>query len=115
MPSLEDPCLYTGFIRNPSDPSASISLVPLSLGMNVGDFIYFLEDPTIEALFCCLLAEHCKVNFMGIVKWFLGVHFLLGIPPSLVAVHLNQSGFATNLVKRFAQQARNKTPTATPY
>jgi hypothetical protein len=33
----------------------------------------------------------------------------------LAAVHLNQSGFAMNLVKRFAQQARNKTPMATLY
>jgi len=30
-------------------------------------------------------------------------------------VHLNQSGFATNLVESFARQACNDTPTATPY
>ncbi len=44
--------------------------------MYVDDFVYFLEDPAVEALFCCLLAEHCKVDFMGIVEWFLGVHYL---------------------------------------
>ena len=32
-----------------------------------------------------------------------------------MAVHLNQSGFATNLVESFARQACNYTPTATPY
>jgi hypothetical protein len=78
--------------------------------MYVDDFVYFSEDPALEALFCCLLAERCKVNFMEIVEWFLGVHFLWRVTPSLVAVHLNQSGFTTNLVKSFAQQARNKTP-----
>jgi hypothetical protein len=68
-----------------------------------------------KALFCRLLAEHCKVDFMGIIKWFLGVSFLWYITPTLVAVHLNQSGFATNLVKSFVHQTRNKTPTGTPY
>jgi hypothetical protein len=32
-----------------------------------------------------------------------------------VAVHLNQSGFATNLVESFARQSRGVTPTAMPY
>jgi hypothetical protein len=83
--------------------------------MYVENFVYFLEDPTVEALFCHLLAERCKVNFMGIVEWFLGVHFLWCITPTLVAVHLNQSGFATNLGESFVHQTCNETPTATPY
>jgi hypothetical protein len=32
-----------------------------------------------------------------------------------VAGHLNQSGFATNLVEKFSRQAHNKAPTARPY
>jgi len=52
---------------------------------------------------------------MGILEWFLGVHFSWRIMPSSVNVHLSQSGFATNLVKSFALQARTETPTATPY
>ena len=87
----------------------------LSLGMYVDDFVYFLEDPAVKALLCRLLAESCKVVFMGIVEWFLGVHFSWRITPSSVAVHLNQSGFATNLVESFACHSRNETPTATPY
>ena len=79
------------------------------------DFVYFSEDPGVEALFCRLLSERCKVDFMGIVKWFLGVHFSWRITPSSVDVHLNQSGFATNLVENFALQAQTETPTATPY
>jgi hypothetical protein len=71
--------------------------------MYVIDFVYFLEDPAVEALFCHLLAERCKVDFMGIVEWFLGVYFLWRITPSLVDVHLNQSGFATNPVESFAR------------
>jgi hypothetical protein len=77
--------------------------------------MYFSKDPAVEALFCHLLAEHCKVNFMGIVEWFLGVHFSWSITSSLVAVHLNQSGFASNLVESFFWESRNPTPTATPY
>ncbi len=66
-----------------------ISSAPLSLGMYVDDFVYFLEDPAVEALFCHLLTERCKVDFMGIIEWFLGVHFLWRITPSSVDVHLN--------------------------
>jgi hypothetical protein len=81
---------------------ANISSAPLSLGLYINNFVYFLEDPAVEALFCCLLAKHCKVDFIGIVEWFLGVRFSWQVTASLVAVHLNQSDFATNLVKRFA-------------
>jgi hypothetical protein len=83
--------------------------------MYVDDFVYLSEDPVVEALFCCLFAEYCKVDFMGIIEWFLGVHFLWRITLSLVDVHLNQSGFATNLVESFARQTCTETPTATPY
>ena len=60
------------------------------LGLYVDDFVYFLEDPTIESLFCRLLSKRCKIDFMGIVEWFLGVHFSWRITPTSVAVHLNQ-------------------------
>ncbi len=89
--------------------------MPLSLGLYVDNFVYFSKDPVVETLFCCLLAKRCKVDFMGIVEWFLGVHFSWCITYSSVAVHLNQSGFATNLIESFTRQVRNETPTATPY
>jgi hypothetical protein len=79
------------------------------------DFVYFLQDPSVEALFCCLLAKRCKVNFMGIVNWFLWVHFSWQITPLAVTVHLNQSGFESNLVGSFSLSNRSKTSTATPY
>jgi hypothetical protein len=115
IPSLKDPCLYTGYICNPANPSITLSMAPLYLGFYVDDFVYFLQDPAVKELICHLLAECCKVNFMGIVEWFLGVHFSWRITPSSVAVHLNQSGFATNLVKSFFRQACDVMPTATPY
>jgi hypothetical protein len=114
-PSLEDPCLYTGFVCDPKDPSVTITTSPLSLGIYVDDFVYFSSDPAVKKLFCCLLAERCKVDFMGIVEWFLGIHFSWRMTSSTVAIHLNQSGFATNLVESFARQGRDVTPTATPY
>ncbi len=55
------------------------------------------------------------MDFMDIVEWFLGVHFSWRITHSSVAAHLNRSGFATNLIKSFARQACNETPTATLY
>jgi hypothetical protein len=114
-PLLKDLYLYTGFVRNPSDPLSIITSALLSLGLHVNNFVYFYKDPAVETLFCCLLAKRCKVDFMGIIEWFLSVHFSWRITPSSVDVHLNQSGFAMNLVKSFACQACNETPTATPY
>ncbi len=115
VPSLEDPCLYTGHVVDISNQLASPSTSTLSVGMYVDDFVYFSDDPEIEKLFCRLLSKRCKVDFMDIVEWFLGVHFSWRITPSSVDVHLNQSGFAANLVESFARQSRNATPTATPY
>ncbi len=114
-PSLEDPCLFTGFVRDPNDPDSNVSDKPLSLGLYVDDFVYFSEDPAIEELFCRLLGKRCKVNFMGTVEWFLGVHFSWRISSSLVSVHLSQSGFASNLVESFFRETREASPLATPY
>jgi hypothetical protein len=114
-PLLEDPCLYTSFVCDPSDPLSVITLAPLSLGLYVHNFVYFSKDSAVKTLFCCLLAKRCKVEFMGIVEWLFGVHFSWCITHSSVAVQLNQSGFATNLGKSFTRQARNETPMATPY
>jgi hypothetical protein len=114
-PLLEDPCLYTGFIQDPKNPTGTQSSSPLSLGLYVDDFVYFSKNPAVEALFGRLLAKRCKVDFMGVVKWFLGAHFSWCITSSLVAIHLTQSGFASNLVKSFFRESHNPTPTATPY
>jgi hypothetical protein len=52
---------------------------------------------------------------MGIVEWFLDVHFSWQISSSLVLVHMNQSGFASNLVESFFHKARDANPLATSY
>jgi hypothetical protein len=52
---------------------------------------------------------------MGIVEWFLGVHFSWCIALSSVSVHLNQSGFASNLVESFFCKTREASQLATPY
>jgi hypothetical protein len=81
----------------------------------VDDFVYFSEDPAVEALFERLLRERVKVDFMGLVEWFLGVHFSWRITNSTVDVHMNQSGFAANLVEQFCRDEWEPTPDATPY
>lgn len=114
-PNAHDPCFYTGFIRDPRDPTSSTSSVPLSLGLYVDDFVYFSEDPNVESLFERLLRERVTVDFMGLVEWFLGIHFSWRITSSRVDVHLNQTGFAANLVEQFHRDSWEPTPTATPY
>jgi hypothetical protein len=90
QPSLEDFCLFTGFVRDPKNPTGKPTTKPLSLGLYVDDFVYFSEDPAVENLFCHLQGDQCKANFiLTIVDWFLGVHFLWRITPSSVSVYLN--------------------------
>jgi hypothetical protein len=101
-PFHEDPCHYLGFIWDPSNPSSIPLTTPLTLGLYVNDFVSFSKDPAIKAFFCWLLAEHSKVDFMGVVEWFLGIHFLWRITLSSVLVHLNQLlGFASTVIECF--------------
>jgi hypothetical protein len=115
MPNAHEPCLYTGFVWDPRDPSASHLAVPLSLGLYVDDFVYFLEDTDVEVLFECLLQEQVKVDFMGLLEWFFGIHFSWHFMSLQVDVHLNQTGFAASLVKQFCQDSGDPTPMAAPY
>jgi hypothetical protein len=97
-PSLKDPCLYSGYIQDHLNLSGAKLEHPLSPCLYVDDFVYFSEDPEFKSLFCCLLDERYKVDFMGIVEWFLDVHFSRRITPTSVAVHINQYSLASNLV-----------------
>jgi hypothetical protein len=115
IPSSHNPWLYSGFIRDSKDPLGSPSSRPLLLGLYVDDFVYFLEDPAVKAFFEHLLREQIKVDFMGLVEWFLGIHFSWKITKSAVDVHMNQSSFAANLVKQFCRDEWDPTPDATPY
>ncbi len=85
------------------------------MGLYVDDFVYFSEDPAVKALFERLLRERIKVDFMGLVEWFLGIHFSWQITKSTVDVHMNQSGFAANLVEQLCRDKWDHTPDATPY
>jgi hypothetical protein len=40
-----------------------------------------IPHPSVEDLLCHLLGERCNVDFLGIVKWFLGIHFSWRISP----------------------------------
>jgi hypothetical protein len=57
-----------GLVYDPSDPCGTKLASSLPLGVYVDNFIYFLMDPGVKSFFCFLLAEHCKVEFMGIVE-----------------------------------------------
>jgi hypothetical protein len=62
--SLKDLCHFTGFVCNPHQPTTPSSEHPLSLELYVDDFVYFSKDPTVEALFCCLL-----MNVAKLISW----------------------------------------------
>ena len=53
---------------------------------------------------------------MGTVEWFLGIHFSWKrSSDSHLDVHMNQAGYAANLVERFGYHHRLPSPLATPY
>jgi hypothetical protein len=109
-----DPCLFSGNIVNPSDPSDSPSAVPLTLNLYMDNFIYFSADDAVEAKFQRLLKQHNTLYFKGRVKWFLGTHFLWSVTPTGVKVHLSQTDFASHVVEDNNIHHRNITPNATP-
>ena len=109
-----NPCLYTSFICDPGDPSDSPALVPLTLGLYVDDFFFFSTSNSIESKFQRILSCLLTLNFMGVVEWFLGIHFSLCISNGKLDVHMNQSGFARNLVENFDLQHWTLTPNAKP-
>jgi hypothetical protein len=39
------PCLFTGNLVDPSNPTIKPSSAPLTLGIYVDDFVYFSENP----------------------------------------------------------------------
>jgi hypothetical protein len=110
-----DPCLFSGHVIDPSDPTGSPTSSPLTLGLYVDDFVYFSDDPAVEATFERLLKQYSTVDFMGTVEWFLGTHFQWLVSPDVVKVHLSQTGFASHLVEENDVHLRNITPDATPY
>ena len=65
-PNARDPCVFSGFVRDPEDPSDSPSAVPLTVGLYVDDFVYFSVSDEVEAKFERLLSKLVPVDFMGI-------------------------------------------------
>jgi hypothetical protein len=113
--NASDPCMFTGSIVNPSNPSADIPTTKLTLGIYVNDFVYFSEDPEVERHFQRILSNYVTVDFMGTADWFLGTHFQWSISSDKVAVHLSQTGFASHLVEANNVHTRSVTPDATLY
>ena len=79
------------------------------------DFVYFSVDDETEAMFQRILSRLIKVEFMGVVEWFLGTHFSWRHNDEETAAHLNQAGFSRNLVERFNLQDMNINSHSTPY
>jgi hypothetical protein len=110
-----NPCLFSGHVVDPSDSANTPSSAPLTLGLYIDNFVHFSSNSEIEAKFQCLLMQHIKVNFMGMVEWFLGTHFQWSVTPPVVKVHLSQTGFVSHLVEENNIYHRNITLDATPY
>ena len=113
--NIYDPCLYTGFIKDLEDPSNTATLIPMTLGLYVNDFVIFSTCDAVEEKFQEILSRLITVDFMGIVEWFLGDHFSWRMSQGEVNIHMNQSGFSRNPVESFELQHRSQTPLSTPY
>ena len=109
-----NPCVYSGYIHDPDDPSDDDSTVPITMGLYLDDFIYFSSSNKVEEKFQRILSFLIKVDFMRTVEWFLGTDFSWRQTPEETSVHMNKSGFSRNLVERFKMQDCNVTPVCTP-
>jgi hypothetical protein len=96
--NASDPCLITGHVLDPSNPVDLALSSPLTLGLFIDNFVYFLEDPA-KHKFETLLSTLVTIEFMGMVDWFLGIHFQWLATDNIVSVNLSQTGFAAPLVK----------------
>ena len=141
--SRPDPCLYTGVVndssaaesppatsdnddeplvtfhtRDPKSraPKSSTTRKELSIGIYVDDFVYYSNDPAEEKIFEQELAKHLKVDFMGVVDYFLGTAFTWKeFEDGNVSVHMTQSAFTEYTAHRFGVDRMNRVPNMTPY
>ena len=113
--NIYDPCLYTGFIKDPEDLSNTVTLIPVTLGLYIDNFVSFSTCDKVEAKYQEILSCLITVDFTGIVELFLGIHYSWRLSQGKVNVHTNQSGFARNLVESFELQSRPQTPLSIPY
>jgi hypothetical protein len=98
-----DPCIFIG--AHPDFPS-----IPIYVGCYVDNFIYYSTSDDTEKWFETNLAERVKVEFMGMVAWFLGIFFEWTVTPSHVSVHLSQEGFVSALLDRHGLTDCNPSP-----
>jgi hypothetical protein len=63
-------------VCDPNDPNGMPFSTPQSLGHYANNFVYLSEDQALEELFCRLLSNRCKVDFMDLFSGFLGSIFL---------------------------------------
>ena len=110
-PLQNSPCIFKGTVID--------GKAPLFLGLYVDDFVYFSEDPTVEAEFESKLKAKTLVDFMGTVTHFLGIKFQWKHFKSKnqrhLKVHLSQSAYVEHLVQLagLCQESANYKPT--PY
>lgn len=115
QPSASDPCLFIGVPSTPEHP-ASPGDRPIQVGIYVDDFVYYSEDDAVESRFESILKSQYKIDFMGIVNWFLGTHFEWADHiDGALSVHLSQRAFAQNLVERHRLGSSNLNPSCSPY
>ena len=78
-------------------------------------FLFFSTCDAVEAKFHRILSLLLSVSFMGVLEWFLGIHFSLRLPNGDIDVHMNQSSSSHNLSENFDLQHHAQTPNTTTY
>ena len=112
---MHDPCLFHG-VTSTTDPPASLSDAPLTVGLYVDDMVCYVTDDSVEERFEHILASQLTISFMGVVKLFLGTHFTwLDLDDGNISVHLSQVAFTQKVVEQYCQQNINVNPRATLY
>ena len=102
------PCLFHGHVI----PGRA----KFYLGIYVDDFVYFSQDPEVEAEFEKKLNAKHTTDFMGQVSHFLGIRFQWRKhDDETISVHMSQEAFIDNLISEAGLQHDSATTKPTPF
>ena len=91
-PCPHDPCVFVG--TSPTGGS-------LYFGAYVDDSLYFGDDDATERWFEAELGQRLKIDFMGDLDYYLGVHYEWGYTPDgRLTVHLSQEGHIHKMLEQ---------------
>ena len=105
-PCPHDPCVFVG-----TSPTGGT----IYFGTYVDDCLYWGTDDATEEWFETALGDRLKIDFMGDLSYYLGVHYEWDrMPDGRLTVHMSQEGYVYKMLEQHGMDDGHY-PVATPY